>query len=114
MVIENGACRADSVKLRGGSKLGQVLLDEGLVTEADLLRALEAQDQGTTSGSVSSSSTSASSPPKAMLSALAKQLGVKGCHLRHGLIDPAAARLLDREEAIPPQKCCPCSKWATR
>ena len=87
------------MKLRGGSKLGQVLLDEGLVTEADLLRALEAQDKDNKRLGEQLIDLGILSP-KAMLSALAKQLGVKGCHLRHGLIDPAAARLLDREEAI--------------
>ncbi|MBK9121193.1 MAG: Flp pilus assembly complex ATPase component TadA [Phycisphaerales bacterium] len=80
------------------NKLGQLLLDEGLVTEADLRRALEAQhkdnkrlgEQLIELGVLS---------PQAMLSALARQLGVKGCQLRHGLIDPLVARLLDREEA---------------
>ncbi|MGD8453707.1 MAG: ATPase, T2SS/T4P/T4SS family [Phycisphaerae bacterium] len=79
-------------------KLGQLLLDEGLVTEADLLRALEAQNTDNRRLGELLIDLSILSP-KAMLSALAKQLGVKCCQLRHGLIDPAAARLLDREEA---------------
>lgn len=86
------------MSLKRANKLGQLLLDEGLVTEDDLRRALEAQskdnkrlgEQLIDLGILS---------PKAMLSALAKQLGVKGCQLRHGLIDPGVARLLDREEA---------------
>jgi type IV pilus assembly protein PilB len=85
--------------LKRASKLGQLLLDEGLVTEADLRRALEAQgkdnkrlgEQLIELGILS---------PKAMLSALAKQLNVKACQLRHGLIDPAVARLLDKDEAV--------------
>jgi len=84
--------------LKRMNKLGQLLLDEGLVTEADLRRALEAQgkdnkrlgEQLIELGILS---------PKAMLSALAKQLNVKACQLRHGLIDPAIARLVDREQA---------------
>ena len=80
------------------NKLGEMLLNEGLVTEADLMRALQAQNKDNKRlgemlidlGILS---------PKAMLSALAKQLDVKCCHLRHGLIDPAVARLLDHEEA---------------
>jgi type IV pilus assembly protein PilB len=84
--------------VKRSSKLGQLLVDEGLVTEAELHRALEAQkkdhkhlgealiDLGILS-------------PKAMLAALAKQLNLKCCVLRHGLIDPAVARLVDREEA---------------
>jgi type IV pilus assembly protein PilB len=86
------------MKLKQASKLGQLLLDEGLVSEADLRRALEAQSKdhkrlGQTLIELGLLS------PKAMLSALARQLNVKACHLRHGLIDPAVARLLDREEA---------------
>ena len=84
--------------LRRTNKLGQLLLDEGLVNEVDLLRALEAQNKDNKRlGEVLIDMGILS--PKAMLSALAKQLNVKACLLRHGLIDPAAARLLDREEA---------------
>ncbi len=86
------------MKIKHTSKLGQLLLQEGLVSEADLRRALEAQHKdnkrlGETLIELGILS------PKAMLSALAKQLGVKACHLRHGLIDPNVARLLDRDEA---------------
>ena len=86
------------MKVRRPNKLGEALVQQGLISEADLMRALQVQtrdnrrlgevliDQGVLSA-------------KAMLSALARQLGVKCCQLRHGLIDPAAARLLDHEEA---------------
>ncbi|MBL8877849.1 MAG: Flp pilus assembly complex ATPase component TadA, partial [Phycisphaerales bacterium] len=37
--------------------------------------------------------------PTSLLSALGRQLNVKAVHLRHGLIDPAVARVLDVEEA---------------
>ncbi len=86
------------MRLGPKSKLGQLLVNEGLVTEQDLVRALKHQhsdnkrlgeilvDMGILS-------------PQALLSALARHLGVKGVHLRHGLIDPAVARLLDKEEA---------------
>lgn len=84
--------------LKRVNKLGQVLLDEGLVTETDLRRALESQDKDNKRlGEVLMDMGILS--PKAMLSALAKQLNVKAVQLRHGLIDPAVARLLDREEA---------------
>jgi type IV pilus assembly protein PilB len=80
------------------NKLGQLLLEQGLVSETDLLRALEAQNKDNKRlGEVLIDLGILS--PKAMLSALAKQLKVKCCHLRHGLIDPAAARLVDREQA---------------
>ncbi len=80
------------------NKLGQLLVEQGLVSEADLLRALEAQNKDNKRlGEVLIDMGILS--PKAMLSALAKQLKVKCCHLRHGLIDPAVARLVDREQA---------------
>jgi type IV pilus assembly protein PilB len=83
------------------SKLGQLLVSEGLITDAELQRALEAPSSGPGDskrlgqklvdlGVISSS---------ALLSALARQLNVKACQLRHGLIDPAVARLLERSEA---------------
>ncbi|MCP5149291.1 MAG: Flp pilus assembly complex ATPase component TadA [Ectothiorhodospiraceae bacterium] len=54
---------------RTGRRLGQILVEEGLITEVDLLRVL------------------------------AEQLGLQFAHLRSGLFDPAAVRLLPRETA---------------
>mgnify|MGYP000843568318 FL=1 len=54
----------------GGRMLGQMLLEQGLIGGPVLARVL------------------------------ARQLGVKGVVLRHGLIDPAAAALLPTEEAV--------------
>ena len=34
-----------------------------------------------------------------LVQALARRLGFAGCHLRHGLIDPALLRLIGEEEA---------------
>ncbi len=84
--------------LKRTSKLGQILLDEGLVTEDDLRRALEAQSKDNKRLGEQLIDLGVLSP-QAMISALAKQLGVKGCQLRHGLIDPNIAHLLDRDEA---------------
>ncbi len=84
--------------LKRTSKLGQLLLDQGLVTEADLRRALEAQGKDNKRLGEALIDLGILSP-KAMLSALSRQLEVKACQLRHGLIDPAVARLLDRDEA---------------
>jgi type IV pilus assembly protein PilB len=86
------------MSLKRVNKLGELLLEQGLVNEQDLVRALRAQHKdnkrlGETLIELGILS------PRAMLSALAKQLNVKCCQLRHGLIDPAVARLLDREEA---------------
>ncbi len=81
-----------------GGKLGQMLLAEGLVSERDLTRALDAQSRDNRRlGELLIDMKLLS--PTAMLSALGRQLGVRTCLLRHGLIDPAAARLLDKDEA---------------
>jgi len=84
--------------LKRTNKLGQLLLAEGLVSEQDLLRALQAQGKDNKRlGELLIDLEILS--PTALLSALARQLNVKAVHLRHGLIDPAVARLLDHEEA---------------
>jgi type IV pilus assembly protein PilB len=84
--------------LKRTNKLGQILLDEGLVTEDDLHRALEAQNKDNKRLGEALIDLGILSP-QAMISALAKQLNVKGVQLRHGLIDPNVAKLLDAEEA---------------
>ena len=86
------------MSIRRTSKLGQILLDEGLVTEDDLCRALEAQNRDNKKLGEQLIELGILSQ-QAMISALAKQFNVKGCQLRHGLIDPAVARTLDRDEA---------------
>jgi type IV pilus assembly protein PilB len=52
-----------------GRMLGELLIEQGIITSASLVHVL------------------------------AKCLGVKGCQLRHGLIDPAAMKLITPEEA---------------
>ena len=68
-------------------RLGDALVKEGVLSEDQLKAALQEQqasgrmlgellvEQGVLSGSVA-------------VRTLARQLGVKGCMLRHGLIDP--------------------------
>ncbi len=81
-----------------GGKLGQLLVTEGLLTESDLLRALEQQSRDNRRlGEVLIDMNVLS--PTALLSALARHLNVKCVHLRHGLIDPKVAHLLDKDEA---------------
>ncbi len=84
--------------LQRTNRLGQLLVDEGLVTADDLRRALDAQNKDNKRLGEQLIELGILSP-RAMLSALAKQLDVKCCQLRHGLIDPAIARLLDLDEA---------------
>ncbi|UCD74303.1 MAG: Flp pilus assembly complex ATPase component TadA [Phycisphaerales bacterium] len=79
-------------------RLGDALVKEGVLSEDQLKAALQEQqasgrmlgellvEQGVLSGS-------------AAVRTLARQLGVKGCTLRHGLIDPALLPLIGPEEA---------------
>jgi type IV pilus assembly protein PilB len=83
---------------RRSQKLGNLLLDQGLISEADLLRALEAQKTGhkrlgetLMAMNIVTANT--------LVNAVARQVGIQGCVLRHGLIDPKVARLIERDEA---------------
>jgi len=79
-------------------RIGEVLVQEGVLSEDQLKRALAEQkatgrmlgemlvDQGVIS-------------PSVLVQALARRLGVKGCQLRHGLIDPPLMKLIGEEEA---------------
>jgi type IV pilus assembly protein PilB len=83
---------------RAKARVGEVLVQEGVLTEEQLKRALAQQkasgrmlgemlvDQGVISNAV-------------LVRALAKCLGIRGCQLRHGLIDPALLKLVGEEEA---------------
>jgi hypothetical protein len=81
------------MKLTRGGKLGELLLSEGLLSEQDLLRALEAQSKDNKRlGEVLIDRNFLSTT--ALLSALSRNLGVMACNVRHGLIDPLVALLL--------------------
>ena len=79
-------------------RVGEALLNQGLLSEEQLNKALAQQkgsgrklgevlvEQEVISGSV-------------LVHALARCLNVRGCHLRHGLIDPTLFDLLGEEEA---------------
>jgi type IV pilus assembly protein PilB len=87
------------MKVTRQHKLGEMLVAEGLVTEDELVRALKHQHADNKRlGELLIDLKILS--PHALISALAKQLNVKGCQLRHGLIDPGAARLLEHDEAL--------------
>ena len=82
----------------GKVRFGDVLVREGALSEEQLKRALAQQkssgrmlgemlvDQGVISNAV-------------LVRALAKTLNIKGCQLRHGLIDPALVKLIGEDEA---------------
>src|SRR5437868_548724 len=79
-------------------KIGEALVQEGILSHEQLSRALEEQkasgrmlgemlvEQGVISGGN-------------LVQLLARQLGVRGCQLRHGLIDPTLLKLIGAEEA---------------
>ncbi len=84
---------------RGGPKrrVGEVLLEEGVISAEQLDKALSEQRKGgrmlgemlVDQGVISST---------ALVRALGTCLGLKGCQLRHGLIDPAVFKLVGAEE----------------
>ena len=80
------------------SKLGQVLIGQGLITEDELERALHAQKTGHKRLGETLVDLGALSA-ETLVNAIARQLGVRGCCLRHGLIDPKVVQLIDRDEA---------------
>ncbi|HYE01654.1 MAG TPA: ATPase, T2SS/T4P/T4SS family [Phycisphaerales bacterium] len=79
-------------------RVGEVLVEEGILSREQLEEALAKQrgtgrllgemlvEQGIVQGS-------------ALVRALGRKLGIKACHLRHGLIDPGLLKLIGAEEA---------------
>ncbi len=84
--------------LRDQAKLGELLVSQGVLSEEQLAAALKQQAaKGKKLGEtlVERGVISASD----LVNVLAAKLGVKGCCLRHGLIDPVVAKMITREEA---------------
>ncbi len=79
-------------------RLGTLLLRSGAITEEDLKAALklQRQDRGRLGETLIEMGVLS---PQTLLDILARRLGVKGCLLRHGLVDPALRDLIDRDEA---------------
>ena len=83
---------------RKRTRIGEALVSEGILSQDQLSKALADQkatgrmlgellvEQGVISGGM-------------LVQVLARTLGVKGCHLRHGLIDPPLLKLVGAEEA---------------
>ncbi|MCL4743338.1 MAG: Flp pilus assembly complex ATPase component TadA [Phycisphaerales bacterium] len=79
-------------------RVGEVLLQAGLINEQQLQRALDDQRaSGQMLGETLVEQGVITSA--ALVRAIANCLGVKGCHLRHGLIDPTLLQILGEEEA---------------
>ena len=80
------------------TKLGEELISQGVITEEQLAKALNSQEnRGGRLGNTLVQMGLIS--PSTLVHALANRLRVSGCVLRHGLIDPKVARVIPREEA---------------
>src|SRR5262249_53957277 len=80
-------------------RIGEVLLEEGTITEDQLKKALAQQKEtGQLLGEVlvEPGGIEAST----LVQAWGRRLGFPGCNLRHGLIDPTLLKLIGDEEAI--------------
>lgn len=79
-------------------RLGEQLVADEVITSEQLSEALSKQSSsGGRLGSALLDSGAITST--ALVNALAKRLGVKGCLLRHGLIDPKVSKCLPKDEA---------------
>ncbi len=88
----------EKVEVATAARLGEQLVQDGLIDERQLAEALSRQEEAggrigaalVDVGAISSA---------ALVQALAGRLSVMGCVLRHGLIDPVIARFVPRDEA---------------
>src|SRR5436190_3384388 len=80
-------------------RIGEVLVEEGILTEQQLQRALaEQKATGRMLGEMLVEQ--GVIEPQVLVQALARRLGFPGCHLRHGLIDPVLLKMIGEEEAV--------------
>ena len=87
-----------NLTIDGAVRLGEQLVNEGVITAEQLADALARQQTSggrigrvlVDAGAISSST---------LVQALSKRLGVVGCVLRHGLIDPKVAKSIPKDEA---------------
>ena len=80
-------------------RVGDVLVEQGVLTQSQLDRAL-AEQRGTSRRLGEMLVEQGVIAPAALVRALGAVLGVKGCQLRHGLIDPPLIKLIGEEECI--------------
>jgi len=84
--------------IKSPEQIGTLLLRDGLIGEQDLASALELQQSsGSRLGEIFIQMGVLT--PAQLLDVLGKRLNVKSCILRHGLIDPAVSGLIDPDEA---------------
>ncbi len=78
--------------------LGEALVEDGALTRQQLQRALsEQKSSGTMLGELLVDQGVIQSGT--LVRVLARQFGIRGCHLRHGLIDPELMSMIGPEEA---------------
>lgn len=83
---------------RHTTRIGEALIEQGELSQEQLNDALEHQkNTGRLLGELLVEQGTITSAT--LVQALAKCLAVRGCHLRHGLIDPALMTLVGEEEA---------------
>ena len=79
-------------------RIGEALVQEGILTEEQLKRALlEQQASGRHLGEMLVEQGALTTAR--LVQVLAKTLGLRGCQLRHGLIDPTLLKLIGADEA---------------
>lgn len=79
-------------------RLGEQLVRDGMITPDQLVSALARQKQA--GGRIGAALVDVGAlSAVSLVQALSRRLGVKGCVLRHGLIDPKVAKCLSKEEA---------------
>ncbi|UCC30292.1 MAG: Flp pilus assembly complex ATPase component TadA [Phycisphaerales bacterium] len=87
-----------NLMIENAVRLGDQLIRDGLITPEQLAEALIRQQQA--GGRIGGALVDVGAISSATLvQALSKRLGVKGCVLRHGLIDPKVAKSIPKEEA---------------
>ncbi len=84
--------------LKRTQRLGSVLVEQGLITADELESALNAQKGGNKRLGETLVGMGIVTAPT-LVNAIANQIGVDGCVLRHGLIDPKVVALVDYDEA---------------
>src|SRR4051812_29820415 len=79
-------------------RIGEILVEEGILNQDQLRRALtEQKASGRLLGEMLVEQ--GVIEPSVLVQTLARRLGLPGCHLRHGLIDPVLLKLIGEEEA---------------
>lgn len=87
-----------NLMIDSAARLGEQLLKDGLISAEQLAEALVKQQAS--GGRIGCALMDVGAINAATLvQALAKRLGVRGCVLRHGVIDPVVAKLIPKEEA---------------